>query len=291
MPARHPHINLFPHGISASARLMIYVLFSIAIIVADVRYHALNLFRSSMNSLIYPISEIVQTPYLTYEKVTGFFVKHAQLQQENAALQQRFIAYSAKLQRYQDLEQENQHLRALLGAQSRTPLHTQIAEIIAIPRDPYLRQVTVNQGSKQGVHAGSAVIDEQGLIGQVTQVYDRTSDVTLLINNDQSVPIAVQRTGQRAVLFGTGIDDTVEIRYLPHNTDVRAGDLIITSGIDGVYPSGLAVAKVMQIDLSSSRAFAHIICKPVAAIDRNRQVLIVDSPSAEKAAGKIVGKP
>jgi len=270
---------------------MIYVLFSIAIIVADVRYHALNLFRSSMNSLIYPISEIVQTPYLTYEKVTGFFVKHAQLQQENAALQQRFIAYSAKLQRYQDLEQENQHLRALLGAQSRTPLHTQIAEIIAIPRDPYLRQVTVNQGSKQGVHAGSAVIDEQGLIGQVTQVYDRTSDVTLLINNDQSVPIAVQRTGQRAVLFGTGIDDTVEIRYLPHNTDVRAGDLIITSGIDGVYPSGLAVAKVMQIDLSSSRAFAHIICKPVAAIDRNRQVLIVDSPSAEKAAGKIVGKP
>lgn len=269
---------------------MIYVLFSITIIVADVRYHALNLFRSSMNSLIYPISEIVQAPYLTYEKVTGFFVKHAQLQQQNTALQQRFIAYSAKLQRYQDLEQENQHLRALLGTQSRTPLRTQIAEIIAIPRDPYLRQVTVNQGSKQGVHAGSAVIDEQGLIGQVTQVYEHTSDITLLINNDQSVPVAVQRTGQRAVLFGTGIDDTVEIRYLPHSTDVRAGDLIITSGIDGVYPSGLAVAKVVQIDLSSSRAFAHIICKPVAAIDRNRQVLIVAPPSAENAVRKIANK-
>jgi rod shape-determining protein MreC len=284
MSERHSHINLFPHGISAGARLMIYVLLSIAIIIADVRYHALNLFRSGMNSLIYPVSEIVQTPYLTYEKVSGFFVKHAQLQQDNLALQQRFIRYSAALQRYQELEQENQHLRALLGAQSHSTLHTQLAEIIAIPRDPYLRQVTINRGSQQGVQAGTAVIDELGLIGQVTQVYPETSDVTLLINNDQSVPVAVQRTGQRAVLFGTGIDDTVEIRYLPHSTDVRAGDLIITSGIDGVYPSGLAVAKVTQIDLSSSRAFAHIICKPVAAIDRNRQVLVIDPPRANNKA-------
>ncbi|BBO99820.1 rod shape-determining protein MreC [Sulfuriferula nivalis] len=292
MSERHPHITLFPHGISAGARLMIYILLSIAIIIADVRYHALNLFRSSMNSLIYPISEVVQTPYLTYEKVSGFFIKHAQLQQENAALQQRFINYSAALQRYQELEQENQHLRALLGAQSRTPLHTQLAEIIAIPRDPYLRQFTINQGSEQGVQPGTAVIDERGLLGQITQVYSHTSDVTLLINSEQSVPVAVQRTGQRAVLFGTGIDDTVEIRYLPHSTDVRAGDLIITSGIDGVYPSGLAVAKVTQIDLSTSRAFAHIICKPVAAIDRNRQVLIIAPKTTnDKTSNKASDKP
>ncbi|MEQ1669173.1 MAG: rod shape-determining protein MreC [Sulfuriferula sp.] len=276
MPARHPHLNLFPHGISAGARLIIYLLLSIAIVIADVRFHALDKFRAGMNTLIYPLTELVQTPYLTYEKVTGFFVRHGQLQRDNQALQQRFIRYSATLQRYQELEQENQHLRALLGAQNRTPLQTQLAEIITIPRDPYLRQVTINRGSQQGVQAGTAVIDEAGLLGQVTKVYPYTSDITLLINKDQSVPVAVQRTGQRAVLFGTGIDDTVEIRYLPHSADVRAGDLIITSGIDGIYPSGLAVAKVTQIDLSSSRAFAHIICKPLAAVDRNRQVLVVN---------------
>ncbi len=276
MPARHPHLNLFPHGISAGARLILYLLLSIAIVIADVHFHALDKFRAGMSTLIYPLTELVQTPYLTYEKVTGFFVRHGQLQRDNQALQQRFIHYSATLQRYQELEQENQHLRALLGAQNRIPLQTQLAEIITIPRDPYLRQVTINRGSQQGVQAGTAVIDEAGLLGQVTKVYPYTSDITLLINKDQSVPVAVQRTGQRAVLFGTGIDDTVEIRYLPHSADVRAGDLIITSGIDGIYPSGLAVAKVTQIDLSSSRAFAHIICKPLAAVDRNRQVLVVN---------------
>jgi rod shape-determining protein MreC len=207
------------------------------------------------------------------------------LQRENAALRLHAINDAAALQRYQDLTLENNRLRALLGAQSRTPLHTQLAEIIGIPRDPYLRLVTLNRGSQQGVTAGTAVIDETGLIGQITQVYPYSSEVTLLTNKDQSVPVMVQRTGQRAVLFGTGIDDTVEIRYLPHSTDVRAGDLITTSGIDGVYPSGLSVARVTQIDLSSSRAFAHIICKPLAAIDRNRLVLIVTSPTTP------IGKP
>lgn len=277
MPARHPHINLFPHGISAGARLIIYLLLSITVIVADVRFHTLDKFRASMNTLIYPLTELVQAPYLTYEKISDFFIKHIQLQRDNDALQQRFISYSATVQRYQDLEQENQHLRALLGAQSRIPLHTQLAEIIAIPRDPYLRQVTINRGSQQGIKAGTAAIDEAGLLGQITQVYPYTSTITLITNQDQSVPVAVQRTGQRAVLFGTGIDDTVEIRYLPHSTDVRTGDLIITSGMDGIYPSGLAVAKVTQIDLSSSRAFAHIVCKPLAAVDRNRQLLIINT--------------
>jgi rod shape-determining protein MreC len=285
MSTRHPHLNLFPRGISAGARLMIYILLSIVIIIADVRFHALHLFRAGMYSLITPTTELIATPYLTYEKVSGFFVKHAQLQRENVALRLHAINDAAALQRYQDLTLENNRLRALLGAQSRTPLHTQLAEIIGIPRDPYLRLVTLNRGSQQGVTAGTAVIDETGLIGQITQVYPYSSEVTLLTNKDQSVPVMVQRTGQRAVLFGTGIDDTVEIRYLPHSTDVRAGDLITTSGIDGVYPSGLSVARVTQIDLSSSRAFAHIICKPLAAIDRNRLVLIVTSPTTP------IGKP
>lgn len=277
MPAHHPHLTLFPRGLSAGARLLIYVLISIAVITADTRFHGLDRFRAGINTLLYPLQTFIQTPGLTYDRVSGFFVKHAQLQRENAALRQSFIQYSAAMQRYRDLEQENQRLRTLLGAQQRTPLHTQLAEILAIPRDPYQRQVTVNRGSQQDIQPGQAVIDETGLLGQVTRVYPYSSEITLLTNKDQSVPVIIQRTGQRAVMFGMGIDDSVEIRYLPHNTDVRTGDLLVTSGIDGVYPSGLAVAKVTQIDLSSSRAFAHIECKPLAAVDRNRQVLIIDA--------------
>lgn len=287
MAARHPHLTLFPRGLSAGARLLIYVLISIAVIAADTRLHGLDKFRAAVNTLLYPLQTIVETPALTYDRVTGFFVKHAQLQRENAALRRNAIQYSLDIQGYRGLAEENQRLRTLLGAKQHTPLHTQLAEILTIPRDPYQRKILVNRGSQQGIQAGQAVIDEVGLLGQVTRVYPYSSEITLITNQDESVPVMIQRTGQRAVMFGTGINDTLEIRYLPHNTDIRAGDLIITSGIDGVYPAELAIAKVTQIDLSSSRAFAHIECKPLAAVDRYRQVLIIDaSAPATPVKGK-----
>lgn len=291
MSAPHPNLTLFPRGLSAGARLLIYVLISIAIIAADTRFHGLDLFRAGINTLLYPLQTLIQTPSQTYDRVSGFFVKQARLERENSALRQNFIQYSIAMQRYRDLEQENQRLRTLLGAQQRMPLHTQLAEILAIPRDPYQLQVTVNRGSRQGIKGGEAVVDETGLLGQVTRVYPFSSEITLLTNKDQSVPVLIQRTGQRAIMFGMGIDGSVEIRYLPHNTDVRTGDLLVTSGIDGVYPSGLAVAKVTQIDLSGSRAFAHIECKPLAAVDRNRQVLIVDAAIPAPAAPAATAKP
>jgi rod shape-determining protein MreC len=277
MSAPHPNLTLFPRGLSAGARLLIYLLISIAVITADTRFHALDKFRAGVNVLLYPMQTLIQTPELTYNRVTAFFVKQAQLERENNALQLSFIQYSAAMQRYRNLQLENQRLRTLLGAQQRTPLHTRLGEILAVPRDPYQLKAIVNLGSQQHIQPGQAVIDEAGLLGQVTRVYPYSSEITLLTNKDQSVPVLIQRTGQRAIMFGTGINDTVEIRYLPHNTDVRTGDLLVTSGIDGVYPSGLTVARVNQIDLSGSRAFAHIECKPVAAVDRNRQVLIIDA--------------
>lgn len=277
MPAHHQNLTLFPRGLSAGARLLIYALISITVIAADIRFHSLDRFRSAVNTLLYPVQIFIQTPNLTYERVTGFFVKHAQLQRENDALRQRFIQYSLTLQQFHNLEQENQRLRTLLGVEQTNPLHTQLAEILTIPRDPYQRLITVNRGGQQGIQPGQAVIDETGLLGQVTRVYPYSSEITLLTNKDQSVPVIIQRTGQRAIIFGMGNDSAVEIRYLPHNTDVRTGDLLVTSGLDGVYPAGLSVAKVTQIDLSSSRAFAHIECKPLAAVDRYRQVLIIDA--------------
>lgn len=277
MATHHPTLTLFPRGLSAGARLFIYVLISIVLITADARFHSMDRFRAGINALLYPLQVIVQTPGQTYDRITGFFVKHAQLLRENNALRMSFVQYSMTVQRYKDMEQENQRLRTLLDAKQHSKLPTQLAEILTIPRDPYAKQITINQGSEKGVRNGQAVIDEVGLLGQVTRVYPYSSEVTLITNKDQSVPVMIQRTGQRAVMFGMGTNDVVEIRYLPHNTDVRTGDVLVTSGLDGVYPAGLVVASVSQIDLSSSRAFAHIECKPLASVDRYRQLLIIDT--------------
>lgn len=275
MPASNSPLALFPHGLSAGSKLLIYLLLSIAMITADTEFHALHRFRSAMNVLLFPVQTFVQTPWLTYNRITGFFVKQAQLQRENSALRQSFIQYSLAMQRYRMLAQENERLRVLLGMQQRSPLSTELAEILSVPRDPYQRQVTINRGSRAGLQSGEAVIDEAGLLGQLTQLSPYSSEVTLLTNKDQSVPVLLPRTGLRTIVFGTGLDGLMEIRYLPHNADVRAGDLLVTSGLDGVYPAGLAVAKVVQIDPGGSGAFANILCKPVAAVDRNRQVLVV----------------
>ncbi len=281
MSVSDPHLALFPRGLSAGSKLLIYLLLSIAVITADTEFHALNRFRAAVNVLLYPLQNIVQTPWLTYNRVTSFFVKQAQLQRENSALRQSFIQYSLSTQRYAILEQENQRLRTLFRLQQHLPLSTQAAEILSIPRDPYQHQFTLNRGSAQGVQSGQAIIDETGLLGQVTRVYPYSSDVTLVTNKDQSVPVLVQRTGLRAVLFGTGVDGLTEIRYLPHNTDIRNGDLLVTSGLDGVYPAGLAVARVIQADTGGSSAFATILCKPVGAIDYHRLVLIVATPASD----------
>lgn len=275
MPASNSHLALFPHGLGAGSKLLIYLLLSIAVITADTEFHALNRVRAAMNVLLYPVQTFVQTPWLTYNRVTGFFVKQAQLQRENSALRQSFIQYSLAMQRYRNLELENQRLRVLLAMQQRTALTTRLAEILAIPHDPYQRQITVNRGSRSGIIPGAAVIDEAGLLGQVTQVSPYSSEVTLLTSKDQSVPVLLQRTGLRTVIFGTGTEGRLEIKYLPHSADIRTGDLLVTSGLDGVYPAGLAVAKVVQIDPGGSNAFANIVCKPLAAVERNRQVLIV----------------
>ena len=275
MSASDSHLALFPHGLSAGSKLLIYLLLSIAVIAADTEFHALNRFRAAMNVFLYPVQTFVQTPWLTYNRVTSFFVKQAQLQRENSALRQSFIQYSVAMQRYRNLELENQRLRVLLDMQQHTDLTTRLAEILSVPRDPYQRQITVNRGSREGILPGVAVIDEAGLLGQVTQVSPYSSEVTLLTNKDQSVPVLLQRTGLRTVIFGTGINGRLEIRYLPHSADIRTGDLLVTSGLDGVYPAGLAVAKVVQIDPGGSDAFANIVCKPLAAVERNRQVLIV----------------
>ncbi len=284
MPNRDAQLQLFPRGPGAGARLLIYVLISIAVIVADTRFKVLGSVRSVLSTLLYPIQEAVQAPLGVYDQVSGFFVSHANLQHDNAVLRQRNLDYAGAVLRYRDLEQENNRLRTLLDARKRTALHTRLAEIISVPRDPYSRKIIVDRGSQNGVRAGQPVMDEAGLLGQVTRVYPYTSEITLLTDAGQPVPVQIRRNGLRAIAFGSGTDGVIEVRYLPQSADIRTGDVLVTSGIDGVYPPGLPVATVTRIEHSANRAFLRVECIPKAAINSYRQVLIVDGAPAAGTA-------
>lgn len=293
MSDRDDYLQLFPRGPGAGARLLIYAMISIAVMVGDARFSLLDDFRNGFAVLLYPVQKAVQTPLGLYDRVSGFFVDHAELQHDNEILRKRNLDYAGAVLRYRDLEQENNRLRALLGAHQRFPLHTRLAEIISVPRDPYSRKIIVDRGSSDQVRAGQPVMDETGLLGQVTRAYPYTSEITLITDIDQLVPVQIQRNGLRAIAYGSGEEGLIEVRYLPQNTDIRIGDVLTTSGIDGVYPAGLPVAQVTRIDRSANHAFLRVQCVPKAAINRYRHVLIgATQPSAPLVRQPVLpGKP
>jgi len=157
---------------------------------------------------------------------------------------------------------------------ARQPAEGRLADIIYAARDPFTRRVIIDKGSQSGIENGQAVIDEQGVLGQVTRTYPLTSEITLLTDKDQAIPVQVQRNGLRAILAGAGAG-TMELRFLAPNADVQTGDTLVTSGLDGIFLPGLPVAKVVKTDRDNSFSFARIACEPLAGIERYGQVLVL----------------
>jgi rod shape-determining protein MreC len=185
------------------------------------------------------------------------------------------LANAQHLQQRQLLAAENAHLRGLLAAAERVPVKSLMAEILYDTRDPFTRKIVLNRGAQSGVKAGQPVIDEVGVVGQVTRVFPLTAEVTLLTDKAQAIPVQVVRSGVRSVAYGRGQSNALDLRFMPANADIRPGDMLVTSGIDGVYPAGLAVASVVQVESQSSDAFARIVCLPLAGVDRNGQLLVL----------------
>jgi rod shape-determining protein MreC len=190
------------------------------------------------------------------------------------------------------MQVENEHLRQLLEARQSLDQPARMAEIVHAGRDPFVQKIIINLGSQQNVAAGQAVVDGLGVIGQVTRAYPFSSEVTLITDRELAVPVQVERNGLRAIAFGHGRDNLLDVPYLPVNVDIKEGDRLVTSGIDGTYPMGLAVATVTRIERNVDSPFARIVCVPVAGTDRHRQVLVLttseppvnDLPPAELPA-------
>ncbi len=279
--------QFFRHGPSPLARLVFFVLLSLILMAVDTHFKYLHEIRQTVAVVIYPVQRLSYLPTTIYDLVSELFVTQ-NLADEIAHLKQQHLVDSGKLQQLLALRAENEHLRKLLETTPRNKSKAIMAEILSVPRDPFNLKIMLDKGFQNGIQSGQVVVDDLGVVGQITRSYPWHSEVTLITDKDHSVPVQVLRNGLRSVASGTGKYRTLELRYMANNIDIESGDVLVTSGIDGVYPSGLPVALVSKIKRNNaSHAFAQIACTPIAGVDRNRQVLILSPrlPSPENLTG------
>lgn len=282
----HSPPPFFKRGPAPLAQLGFFVVLSLILMVTDLRFRTLEWVRLAATTVAWPLQRVAYLPVEAGRDVGKYFTTLATLHRENDELHRKQLASANLLLRQQHLEEENKQLRALLDMRARQPAEGRVAEILYAARDPFSRRVVIDKGTQQDILAGQAVIDDIGVIGQVTRVYPLSAEVTLLTDKEQAIPVQVQRNGLRAVLAGAG-GGAMELRFMASNADVQTGDILVTSGLDGVYLPGLPVAKVTRIDRDSSVSFAHIRCEPLAGVERHGQVLVLGNrilPPANDAA-------
>lgn len=290
------HQPFFKRGPSPVVRLAFFGLFAIFLMATDARFNQLALLRQGVGLVLHPLQQIANSPLTLSRRASDFFVTQDQLAGENARLRQQQLANAMQLQRNQSLLAENAHLRRLLSTRESLSHHATTAEVMSAGRDPFSRKIITDKGSSAGIQAGQAVIDDKGLVGQVTRVQMLSSEITLITDKGQAVPVEVVRNGVRAIAFGHGQENALELAFMPVNMDIQNGDQLVTSGIDGTYPRGVPVAVVSQIERNAGYPFAKITCTPSAGMDRYRSLLIISvgepqaltPPAAKKNAKKEV---
>lgn len=267
--------RFFNRGPSPAVRLVFFSLLSLLLLFMDAHYRYLESTRSTLSVLVYPLQQLAAVPGALWQRTDTFLTLQSNLIRDNAGLRQRHLTDSAQLQQLQALREENQHLRQLLAVQQRADYPMQLAEIVYVERDIFKRKLLLDKGAQANVLAGQVVIDDSGIVGQVTRVYTWLSEVTLITDKDHAVPVQLLRSGLRAVVFGSGDTSELALRYMPVSADIQVGDVLVTSGIDGTYPPGLPVARVSRIERDPAYPFARIQCIPLAGVDKQRQLLIL----------------
>ncbi|MDI1360767.1 rod shape-determining protein MreC [Methylotenera sp.] len=268
----------FVRGPSPLARLAFFSALSLALMAADSRLEYLTTVRQNLQALLHPLQLLANAPSRLYRDTTEYFSTHEYLLNENRSLKKNALKQAVELQKLNSLELENNNLRQLLRTNQSIVETSVAAEIMHVGRDLFTKKIIVNRGATHNIVAGEAVVDSTGVIGQVTRIYPLSSEVTLITDKSLAIPIQVERNGLRAIAFGHGRDNTLDLPYLPTNVDIQRGDKLVTSGIDGVYPAGLAVATVSQIEITPDSPFARIICVPTGGVENHKQVLLVSIP-------------
>jgi len=265
----------FKQGPSALTRLMFFAALAVVLMVADVKWRVTQPLRAVIATALQPAQSALLAPVNWWDQSGGYLSGLQKAQVDLRTAQRQAAAQEVRIMRAEQLERENARLRELLGLRPRIQVRSQAAEVLYDAPDPYTRKVVIDQGNTQGVFLGSPVIDGAGVLGQVTRVYPLTSEVTLVTDKDAAVPVVNVRTQQRGVAYGLPQSGGMELRFMAANADVQAGDELQTSGLDGVYPAGLPVAKVLRVDRRADSAFARIWLTPRAQPDGARHVLLL----------------
>ncbi|MDQ3059044.1 MAG: rod shape-determining protein MreC [Pseudomonadota bacterium] len=273
----------FNQGPSVLSKLVLFGALSVFLMVADARFHITQPIRAALATALYPVQWLAQQPVQAVRYSSEYLTGLSQAQSDSAEAGRKLALQSLRAGQVEQLTQENNRLRRLLGLREQLAIPVMAAEVLYDAADVYTRKVIIDKGQVQGVDLGSPVLDESGVLGQVTRVHPLVSEVTLLIDRELSIPVLNVRTGARSVAYGDPLAGSsgMELRFMGSNADVQAGDLLTTSGVDGVYPPGLPVAKVSRIERRSESAFLKIDCQPLALVTGAHHVIVVKPVSGQ----------
>ena len=267
----------FKQGPSALSKLIFFSALALFLMVADVRFRVTQPVRAALNTALYPLQWLALQPVRAVQDMATYLTNLSQANSNSEEANKKLALQSLRTGQVEQLSQENNRLRKLLGLRDQLATAAMAAEVLYDAADPYTRKIIIDKGLVQGVELGSPVIDESGVLGQVTRVHPLVSEVTLVIDRDLAIPVLNVRTGVRSVAYGdpSVSGSGLELRFMGSNSDVLQGDLLTTSGVDGVYPPGLPVAKISRIERRAESAFAKIYCAPQALVGGARHVMVV----------------
>ena len=267
--------SMFSRGPSLQIRLFFAVLLSLASIVADARFHLFDGVRVYLDSLVSPLLYLANSPRQLADGLGDQLKSRTDLLDENQKLQQQLFLLRSDLLRFKQVAQENERLRELLSSPVRKDSRKMVVEILAVDSDPFVHQVVIDRGERNGVFHGQPVVNDSGVVGQVVSVSKTTSRVLLISDVSHAIPVRVMRTDMRAIASGTGNLDELELKNIPRSADLKAGDLLMTSGLGGRFPMGYPVATVTRFSYEEGNPFAKVMARPLAALDRLRYLLLL----------------
>ena len=288
---------LFDRGPSLGTRAVLLVMLSVSLMFLDHRQGHMDAVRGALAVAVYPIRVLVDTPSAAFLWVRESLALRARLVAENEALQSESLRQRVQLQQMAALEAENARLRALMDSPAKLADRVQVAEILAVDLDPYRHRIALNRGSLAGVYEGQALVDADGIVGQVIRVDPLGAEAILISDPSHATPVELVRNGLRTVALGVGDVTRLDLPFLPNSADVRVGDLLVSSGLGNAFPHGYPMGRISRVERRPGEPFARVEAEPTAALNRSRQVLLLweggeaETPAEAEAASEAPTEP
>ena len=287
-PAKADRQHRSPYSPALGLRFLLLAALSILLLVTDHRNNHLDAVRKAIGAAVYPLRVVVDAPVSLWRWINDTTSSRNELQLENSRLNAERLLTQARLQRYASLEAENTRLRAMLEATESVRDQVRVAEIMSVSSNPFRHVLVVGKGTRDGVFDGQALIDADGVVGQIIEAGVLSSQGILISDPDHALPVEVNRNGLRTIAVGTGEFDRLVLPFLPNNADIREGDLLVTSGLGGAFPAGYPVAIVNSVVRIPQEPFAAVSAQPSAALNQVREIMLIwsadDDPSKDAAA-------